>query len=65
MHEYKIFLKELAEPVTVAAEDVNMISADGPSVGVYLNFWQRTDDGSDFTVAAVPLAEVRYVLSAG
>ena len=62
MHDYKLFLKGAPEPVSIRADDVNMVSADGPSMGAYLNFW-RTGAGGEWTVAAVPLEEVRYVLS--
>jgi len=65
MREFKVFLKGADEPVVIKAEDVNMVSADGPSVGVFLNFWMSDEkDGHDLTVAAVPLEEVRYVVSA-
>jgi hypothetical protein len=67
MREYKIYLKgePAAEPISIRADDVNLVSADGPSVGVFLNFWLAAHDGLDeCTVAAVPLGEVRYVLSA-
>lgn len=70
MREYKVFLKGVDEPLSVKAEDFNLISADGPSVGAFLNFWQYIPeenngrhDGEDVTVAAIPLEEVRYVLS--
>jgi hypothetical protein len=66
MREYKIYLKgePVAEPVTIRADDVNLVSADGPSVGVFLNFWLGPQDGAaEVTVAAVPLDEVRYVVS--
>jgi hypothetical protein len=35
MREYKLFLKGAAEPVLIAADDMNMVSADGPSIGVF------------------------------
>jgi hypothetical protein len=69
MRQYKVFLKDAPEPLLISAEDVNLVSADGPSMGVFLNFWQfggadaKGTRGEDFTVAAVPLEEVRYVTS--
>jgi hypothetical protein len=69
MREYKVFLKGETDPLIVRADDVNLVSAEGPSVGVFLNFWQFAGDAEaagshdDVTVAAVPLEEVRYVLS--
>jgi hypothetical protein len=66
MREYKIYLKgePAAEPILVRADDVNLVSADGPSTGAFFNFWQAGQDGAaEATVAAVPLDEVRYVVS--
>lgn len=65
MREYKVYVKGAAEPLSIKAEDVNLVSADAPSVGAFFNFWQYIAEnaGEDVTVAAVPLAEVRYVLS--
>jgi hypothetical protein len=71
MRRYQVYLKgegDVQTVLTIEADDVNLVSADGPSVGVFLNFWQLTEEASagthgDVTVAAVPLGEVRYVLS--
>lgn len=70
MRDYKVFLRGLDEPLAIKAEDVNLVSADGPSLGAYLNFWQYVPEetngrheSEDVTVAAIPLEEVRYVLS--
>jgi hypothetical protein len=66
MRDYKVFLKGETEPIAVRADDVNLVSAEGPSLGVFLNFWRGAsgDETAEVTVAAVPLEQVRYVLSA-
>ena len=60
--EYILFLKGESDPISITAEDVNLVSADAPTQACYLNFWEM-GDSEEHTVAVVPFEQVRFVIS--